>query len=106
MIGNKESVTMESNDRSLESLPNIGKVTALQLEKIGIKTKEDFLARDPYEVFNELLCKIDPTLCRSSLAGIVGAKENVPWNVVSKKATEEFERRYPKHSWGQNDYMG
>lgn len=36
------------------SLSNIGKDTAAKLEKIGIRTAEEFLARDPYLVFEKL----------------------------------------------------
>lgn len=39
--------------------------------KIGITTPEEFLQRDPYEVFHELKTKVDHTLCRCALASIV-----------------------------------
>jgi len=87
------------NTNTLQSLPNIGKVTAKKLMQIGIFTKEDFLSRDPYQVFDELLKKIDPTLCRCALAGIVGAKEDKPWHAVTKQAAIEFDKRYPEHQW-------
>ncbi|MCK7469724.1 MAG: helix-hairpin-helix domain-containing protein [Desulfomicrobium escambiense] len=69
----------------LTDLPNIGKTTAAKLEKIGIKTAEDFLKRDPYDVFHELRTKVDKTLCRCALAGIVGAKTGEPWHKITKK---------------------
>jgi len=84
----------------LTGLPNIGKTTAAKLEKIGIKTPEDFLARDPYEVFHELRQKVDPTLCRCALAGIIGAKTGKPWHKITKKTAAEYERRHPGHRWG------
>ncbi len=86
---------------SLTSLPNIGGVTAAQLRKIGITTRTQFLRRDPYEIFDALLRKVDPTLCRSALAGIVGAKKGVRWNLVSKECVEEYKKRHPRHSWGK-----
>jgi hypothetical protein len=85
----------------LTSLPNIGKTTAAHLNKIGISTKEQFLSRDPYEVFDELLKKADPTLCRSALAGIVGASKGVRWHLVSKESAREFAKRHPDHVWGK-----
>jgi TfoX C-terminal domain len=85
---------------SLLSLPNMGKVTAAKLAKIGIETQEEFLKRDPYEVFEELRTKVDPTLCRCALAGIVGAKKGVPWHKITKASAKEYEKRHPLHKWG------
>lgn len=85
---------------SLLSLPNMGKVTAAKLAKIGIATKEEFLKRDPYEVFDELRTKVDPTLCRCALAGIVGAKRGVAWHKITKDSAKEYGKRYPLHKWG------
>jgi len=93
---------MKINNESLVSLQNIGSVMAMNLRSIGINTKEEFLNRDPYEIFRELLDKTDPTLCRSALAGIVGAHLDVPWHKVSKEAAAEFIRRYPEHKWGKH----
>ena len=84
----------------LTGLPNIGKTTAARLEKIGVRTPEDFLKRDPYEVFHELRRKVDPTLCRCALAGIIGAKTGEPWHKITKKTAAEYERRHPGHGWG------
>ncbi|HAG11058.1 MAG TPA: hypothetical protein DCK76_06690 [Desulfotomaculum sp.] len=50
------------NKSSLLELPNIGKVIAGKLERIGIGTKDDFLACDPYDVFDRLLAEVDPIL--------------------------------------------
>ncbi len=88
-------------DDELTSLPNIGGVTAAQLRKIGITTRSQFLERDPYEIFAELLREVDPTLCRSALAGIVGARKGVRWNLVSKECVEEYKKRHPRHVWGK-----
>ena len=81
-------------------LPNIGKTTAAKLEKIGIRTKEDFLKRDPYDVFHKLRAKVDPTLCRCALAGIVGAKTGEPWHRITKNTAMEYKKRHPRHTWG------
>ena len=84
--------------RALTALPNIGKVTAAKLREISIGTAEEFLARDPYEVFAALLEK-DPTLCRCALSGIVGAHRGLKWNLVMEEAVAEFSRRRPSHNW-------
>ena len=86
---------------SLESLPNIGKTTAVKLRQIGITSKKEFLKRDPYEVFEELRAKVDPTLCRCALAGIVGAKKGVPWHKITKSSAKEYDKRHPRHIWGK-----
>jgi hypothetical protein len=92
---------MKKELKSLTSLPNIGKTTSEKLQKIGINTTDEFLSRDPYEVFDELLRKVDPTLCRCALAGIVGAKLGVPWHKVTKQSAVEFEKRHPDFKWGK-----
>ena len=84
----------------LTDLPNIGKTTAAKLEKIGIRTPEDFLKRDPYDVYHKLLKKVDPTLCRCALAGVVGAKKGAPWHRITKETSREYEKRHPLHKWG------
>lgn len=73
------------NSNALETLQNIGKVSVEKLIKIGILTAEDFLARDPYQVFDELLEKVDHSLCRCALASIVGAKLGKPWHKITKE---------------------
>lgn len=83
----------------LTTLPNVGKVIAGKLEKIGIRSKEDFLERDPYEVFDELLKKVDPTLCRCALSSIIGAHRKTKWNLVMKEAVTTFEKNHPDHEW-------
>jgi len=83
--------------KDLSALTNIGKNTASKLKLIGINTKEEFLARDPYEIFEELKIKVDPTLCKCALAGIVGAKKGVAWHKIVKEAEEEYKKRYSKN---------
>ncbi len=92
---------MSNQNNSLESLPNIGKVIAGKLRKTGINTKEEFIEQDPYEVFDELLEKIDPTLCRCALASIVGAAEDIPWHKITKQTAKEYEKLHPEHKWGK-----
>ena len=100
LVGREGMTMAKSFERKLTDLPNIGKTTAAKLEKIGIKTAEDFLKRDPYDVFDELRTKVDPTLCRCALAGIVGAKTGEPWHKITKKTAAEYEKRHARHKWG------
>jgi hypothetical protein len=87
--------------RSLRSLPNIGRVSEKKLNQIGIFDADDFLCRDPYEVFAELRQKVDPALCRCALALIVGAKLGLPWHQITKNTAREYEKRHPGHEWGK-----
>lgn len=90
----------ESPSRSLLSLPNIGRVSERKLKAIGIRSREEFLRRDPYEIFDELRRKVDPTLCRCALALIVGARLGLPWHQVTRASAHEYERRHRGHVWG------
>jgi hypothetical protein len=87
--------------KSLRALANIGPVTERKLRQIGIRSAEDFLKRDPYQVFAELRQKVDPTLCRCALALIVGAKLGQPWHRITKATAREYEKRHPGHVWGK-----
>lgn len=97
----EKSLVRGRTARSLRSLANIGAVTEKKLNRIGIRTADDFLHRDPYQVFAELRQKVDPTLCRCALALIVGAKLGLPWHQVTKNSAREFEKRHPGHVWGK-----
>ncbi|MFA6548402.1 MAG: helix-hairpin-helix domain-containing protein [Candidatus Margulisiibacteriota bacterium] len=97
----KQTMVKKTSDNSLESLPNIGKVIAGKLRKIGIKDKADFLKRDPFKVFDTLLKECDPTLCRCALASVVGASVGAPWHAITKKTALEYSKRHPRHKWGK-----
>ena len=79
----------------LTKLPNIWPVIADNLMKIGITTPEEFLQRDPYEVFHELKTRVDHTLCRCALASTVWAHEWKKRNSIHKESEKEFLKRYP-----------
>lgn len=85
--------------KKITDLPNIGKKTAEKLKQIDIITADDFLKRDPYQVFHELLCRVDSTLCRCALASIVGAKLGVPWHQITKETAKKYEVLHPEHKW-------
>jgi hypothetical protein len=91
---------MDKTD-SLRQLANIGPVTEKKLKQIGIFSRKEFLARDPYEVFATLREKVDPTLCRCALASIVGAKLGQPWHRITKASAREYEKHHPDHVWGK-----
>lgn len=90
---------MNRSSNEVETLTNIGPVMGRKLRLIGIETKQQFLRRDPYTIYAELLVKVDPTLCRCALASLVGARKGVKWHTVTKEAAAQFQRRYPNHEW-------
>ncbi len=96
-----KTTTTKKVTEKLESLPNVGRVIADKLRKIGIRTASEFLERDPYEVFDELRTEVDPQLCRCALASIVGARYGVKWHEITAESAREYERRNPGHEWGK-----
>lgn len=82
----------------LTQLVNIWPKIADRLLKIWISTPEEFMEKDPYEVFLTLK-KVDPSLCRCALSAIVGAHKGVRWHSLRGEAIEEFQKRYPKEEW-------
>ena len=86
---------------SLRELINIGPAIEGKLFKIGITTKEQFLKKDPFKVFDDLLKKVDPTLCRCALASIVGAKAGLPWYKITKQTAADYGKMHPSHKWGK-----
>ena len=83
----------------LTDLPNINLQTASRLSKVGIRTADDLLNGDPYQIFELMLKKIDPDLSRQDLATIVGAYKGCHWNNVLSEAIREYRMRRPKHVW-------
>lgn len=92
-------MTTKKTKSELISLLNIGKVIAGKIEKIGIMSVDDFMSKDPYEVFEKLLKEVDPSLCRCALASVVGAHINAPWHKITKQTATEFIKRHPRHKW-------
>ena len=89
------------SDQRLTELKNISYDTASKLNKIGIKTANDFLSSDPYEIFEAMLRK-DPTINKKKvLAALVGAYKGSQWNSVFSEAQREYKMRRPDHLWDE-----
>ena len=69
----KEAIT------SLQSLRNIGPVTAEDLYSIGIKTLEQFRQSDPEELYEELKRRRCGKLDKCVLYQFRGALLDIPW---------------------------
>lgn len=64
---------------TLESLPNIGKDTASQLEAIGITTFEQLREVGSREAWLRIQ-HIDPSACLSRLSALEGAIQGIRWH--------------------------
>lgn len=99
-LSKKDKIELINNSQAnLQLLVNIGVRMKERIERIGIKTVGEFLERNPYDVFEEMLTKTDPTLCRCALASVVGAHVGLPWHVITKSTAREFEKRNIGHVW-------
>jgi len=65
--------------RRLQSLRNIGPVTAERLYSIGIKTPEQMKNSDPEKLYEKLKKKSGGTLDKCVLYQLQGAVLDVPW---------------------------
>lgn len=99
-MSRKEKIELIKNNKpDLKMLINIGPKMGEKIERVGISTAGDFLEKDPYEVFEEMLLKVDPTLCRCALASVIGAHVGLPWHTITKSTAKEFEKRNEGHVW-------
>jgi len=82
--------------RVLTDLPNIGSVMAGHLESIGIRSPDDLLGADPFELYQRLCretgsrqdpCALDVLI---SVVRFMHGEEPRPW----WRYTEERKRRY------------
>ncbi|MFY8351263.1 helix-hairpin-helix domain-containing protein [Pseudoalteromonas sp. SSM20] len=76
---------IRENTHKLTDLPNIGKASALDLELLGIKSPEDLIGQDPFEMY-ERLCAItntrhDPCVIDvfMSITDFMNGAEAKPW---------------------------
>ncbi|MFH1448017.1 MAG: helix-hairpin-helix domain-containing protein [Candidatus Micrarchaeota archaeon] len=63
----------------LQTLKNVGRVTAEKLYSIGIKTPEHMKRSDPKKLYEKLKMKCGGTLDRCVLYQFRGAKSNRKW---------------------------
>jgi hypothetical protein len=80
---------------NLTSLVNIGKSMETRLNGLGIHTAEEFLARDPEDLYF-LLEKSEPNLHLAVLACFVGAHTGTSWHYIYKEVKADFLRRHPR----------
>ncbi len=86
----KASSSKDEKNQDLLSLPNLGPASVAQFKKIGITTVDEFMRRDPYQVYEELVEKeiIKPHM--AALAAFVGAYYDLPWLGVVKTIRQKY----------------
>ena len=85
----------------LTDLPNINPRVASRLKRIGIRTPDDFLNRDPYQVFDVIDSRLKKDLSKKDLAMLVGAQKGCSWSSVLHEVTQEYRLRKPGHIWSE-----
>ena len=80
----------------LTDLPNIGKAMARDLQRLGIRTPEELVGKDPLQLYQQL-CRVtgarqDPCVLDTfiSITRFMDGEEPQPWWAY----TEERKRRY------------
>lgn len=78
--------------KKLETLPNIGKITAEKLYSIEIKTPKEMKNSNPEELYERLKNKNNGKLDRCVLYQFRGAKLDKPWWKCKDKGTPSKKR--------------
>ncbi|MCL2474589.1 MAG: TfoX/Sxy family protein [Chloroflexi bacterium] len=80
----------------LESLPNIGKVSAAALKAAGINSGEELREIGAQEAFLRIHKYVDSTACSAFLLGLAGAEKGVPKRMLDVKTKEQCKVFYDK----------
>lgn len=73
----------------VSGLRNLGPKSTEWLASIGITTIEQLRARDPFEVYAELKAAL-PGVSLSMLYALIGAVEDLDWQVVMRERKSEI----------------
>ena len=73
----------------LTKLPNIGKVVAEQLKKVGIESAEELKQIGSENAFIRIKT-IDSTACISKLCALEGAVQGIRWHQLSTERKQEL----------------
>ena len=79
---------MNDPPAELSALPGLGPRSEEMLAAIGIKTVDEFMATDPYEMYGKLRSTAGMGL--NGLYAIIGAQENRPWLEVAQTRKTEI----------------
>ena len=82
-------MTKKDSLKSLQTLRNIGSVTAEELYSIGIKTPEQLKKSDPEKLYEKLKYKNGGKLDRCVLYQLQGAALDIPWSLCKNLTKKE-----------------
>ena len=71
--------TKQEMIKELQTLPNIGKITAIKLYSLGVKTPQDMKNANPEALYEQLQKQTNGPVDRCVLYQFRGAKSNKSW---------------------------
>ena len=74
----------------LTDLPNIGRVRAAILRKIGVETPEQLRKLGSMEALRRIRVQVDPGACLNQLQALEGAIEGIPKKELAAEKREEL----------------
>lgn len=87
---------MTTQPTNLTQLSNVGPKLESLLNQVGITTVAEFMAADPFWIYDQIITKYDPNFNVNGLAAILGAQQNVDWQQTLTTASDQY------HTWLQN----
>ncbi|MBM5570173.1 MULTISPECIES: TfoX/Sxy family DNA transformation protein [Deefgea] len=73
----------------LQHLKGLGPKSQAMLAKVGIVSVEQFMAADPFQIYAQLHATI-PNLSLNMLYAMLGAQENIHWQVIKAERKTEI----------------
>ena len=76
-------------EKRIRDLKGFGPKSEEILAQVDIHSVDDFMARDPFELYKQLKAKVKGTGLNSIYA-IIGAREDIHWQEVANTRKEEI----------------
>jgi len=73
----------------LQYLKGLGPKSQAMLAKVGIVSVEQFMASDPFQIYAQLHATM-PNLSLNMLYAMMGAQENIHWQVIKAERKTEI----------------
>ena len=80
---------MNPENLKLADLPGLGPKSAEYLSFISIKSTEQFMQADPFELYARLK-QHTPGISLNMLYAMIGAQENIHWQLIARSRKEEI----------------
>lgn len=82
-MASKARATLNAIERELAALPNLGPFSAKLLHAVRVASAEDFMSRDPHELYDLTVEYSVSPVNRLMLKAIVAAQAGVHWQEVA-----------------------